>query len=90
MPSAFVAIDTRCSGANLWPNHTEVQKVTPADRVILSQPRALGDGGYSTADVNDRVLAPGIAVAATIQSLVCTQETSRVDTSRVHIQSSSK
>ena len=36
-------------------------------------------------DGNDSVLAAGIAVAATMQLLVCTPETSHVGTNRTHI-----
>ena len=37
------------------------------------------------ADGNDGALAAGIAVAATMQSFVCTQATSHVGTNRAHI-----
>ena len=36
-------------------------------------------------DGNDSALAAGIAVAATMQLFVCTQETSHVGTNRAHI-----
>ena len=45
----FVAIDTCCSGVNLYDQITRrlvAQRVAPAARVILSQTQAFGDRGY--------------------------------------------
>ena len=84
MPRVFVAFDTCCSGANLWPDHTstrssESSASSPSDSESNSKLSAM-----EVIDGNDGVLAVGIAVAATMQLFVCTPETSHVGPQSPH------